>query len=417
MNILYISQFFYPETNAGAFRAYENSYCWQKNNNNITVITTFPNYPKGKIYKGYSNKFIFKENIKGINVIRVKSIIKKNTRKINRLILYLSFLFFTVLNTLMGNIDTKQYDIVIGSSGPIFVSIYAYVISKIRRIPFILELRDITFIQMLGTFSSKGSYYYKTIKKLELFMCSKATRIIVTTNSFKEILISHGIERKKIDVIPNGVFVGKDLLNGNKDKKIKVNDNEIIFCYAGTFGISQDLIQMIDFFRNLDLNNKKLYLIGDGAEKQKILSYIKKHNLDNIIVLDSMPKEQLTYFYKQVDICIIKLKNTKEFSNFIPSKVFDIMYNAKPILYLGPKGEITDIIDKSNCGFYYCNYSQIENANDFSRYIKGYSDIKQFKIELSYKGKRGYEYCIKNYDREKLAKKYLAILEKLIEER
>ncbi len=414
LNILYVSQFFYPEITAGAFRAYENSYYWTKEDHNVSLLTTYPNYPKGKIFDGYKNKLIDNENIDGINVIRVKSIIRKNTNKINRLILYISFLVYSFLNTLLGKIKIKQYDIIIGSSGPIFAPIYGYVISKLFRIPFVLELRDITFIQMLGTFSDSKSFYYKTIKWLELFLCKKASLVVVTTESFKNILNNYGINEEKIHVIPNGVSL--NLKKQNKNLKEKVDTKELVFCYAGTFGISQDLIELIRFFNGIKIEGKKLYLIGDGAEKDKIIKYVSNNKLEDVIILDPMPKHKLEEFYKNVDICCVKLKNTKEFSNFIPSKIFDIMKNKKPVLYLGPKGEVTNIIEKSNCGFYY-NDNVLGEAKKFEQFIDKVEDKKQFKIKLKKLGNNGYNYCIENHDRKKLAKKYLTLLEELVYER
>ncbi len=413
MNILYVSQFFYPELNAGAYRAYEQSYYWKKEGHHITVITTYPNYPRGTIYKGYHNKIYTREKINGIDVHRVKSIIRKNTNKKNRLVLYISFVFFAFLNTIIGNIKVKNNDVIIGTSGPIFTPVYAHIISRIKGIPFVLELRDITYIQLLGT-QEKRTIYYTILKKIEIYLCTKASQIIVTTEKFKQLLIEHGVLAEKINVLPNGVIINKDIFTTSKNKKINKTKNEIKFCYAGTFGISQDLTALVAYFDALELPNKKLYLIGDGAEKQKIYTYIQKNKIENVKVLDPMAQEELHAFYKEVDICVVKLKNSPQFSSFIPSKLFDIMNHQKPVLYLGPKGEVTDIIDKSQCGIYYHYESQNKNAIAFSNYIKSYKSTAALKLALSKMGQNGQIYCNHHHDREKIAKEYLNILNKII---
>ncbi|PAB58275.1 glycosyltransferase family 4 protein [Anaeromicrobium sediminis] len=401
MNILYVSQFFYPEITAGAFRVYETCKLWSENNN-VTVVTTYPNYPKGKIYKGYKNHLFSKEEVDGVNVYRIKSIIRANTNKINRIILYLSFLISAFLNTFIGNIQMKDYDVVVGTSGPVFAPLFAYYMAKKNKIPFVLELRDITFIQMLGTFSSKNSMYFKMIKALEMYLCKRADHIVVTTKSFKEILIEEGMDENEIDVVENGILIN----NINHEERSK--DNILKFCYAGTVGISQDIKGMIDFFEEMKIENKEVYIIGHGAEWESIENYIKDKEISYIKLLGSMDKSKVEEYYQICDMGIVKLKDSNEFANFIPSKLFHIMANKRPVLYLGPKGEVTDMIQNNDLGLHFKNGLELE------KYIKKFESIEELKNSLEQMGNNAREYTIENYDREELTAQYMNTLKKVV---
>ncbi len=78
MKILFISDNFPPEVNAPATRTVEHCREWVRNGDQVTVITCFPNFPQGKVYEGYKNRLFQKENIDGIDVIRVWSYISAN---------------------------------------------------------------------------------------------------------------------------------------------------------------------------------------------------------------------------------------------------------------------------------------------------------------------------------------------------
>lgn len=424
MKILYVSQFFYPEITAAAYRAYDNSIIWKENSVDLTVFTTNPNYPKGAIYDGYLNKLINEDEIDGIRVIRSKVSAKKNSRKLSRGLISLSFMFYGIINGLFNQKKIGQdYDLILGTSGSVFAAFTAYILSKLYGVPFILEIRDITYIQMLATLSNKKSTLYNVIRKLELFLCKKSKKIIVVTEGFKSQLIDDGIDQGKIEVIYNGIKTNKESIKeiDKEDKSYYLSNynfnldlSKLTFCYAGTLGISQDIVSLIDFYEKLKIKNKRLILIGEGAEKEKISNYIMENHLDDIVLIDSVSKDRLSDIYSMIDICLVKLKYNEYFSKTMPSKVFDIMYNRKPILYLGPEGEVSSLIESSQCGLACCYNENRKNAEKFFEFNSHYNNMGDLREKLLQFGNNGYAYVIKNYDRRELARKYKNIICELL---
>ncbi|EOU1878366.1 glycosyltransferase family 4 protein [Clostridium perfringens] len=405
MKLLYISQFFKPERVAASFRAYDNAKIWSENGDDITVFTGYPNFPTGKLFDGYKIKLLEKEVVDRINVIRSKIIVKKNTSKLNRILNSLSFLFFGVFNILFNSKKIgKNYDAVLGTSGTILAPIIAYIYSIKNKVPFILELRDITYIQILAVYGGKKNILYKLIKFIELYLCKKAKKVIVVTAGFKEELIKDGIEEKKIFIIYNGINI-----DDIKCKDKFLEKDKLVFNYMGNIGASQNLIKVIDVFNNLELNNKdkEMYIIGDGAYKEKIKEYIKLKNIGNIYIKDGMNSSELEKYYEISDFSIVSLNNNEFFKNTIPSKIFQIMGRGGCVLFFGPAGETSNILKKVSDKF-------IFNEKDTNLISNKLNDILNYEIKIySYLekvGKRGRMMVEEEFDRKKLCEKYKEII-------
>jgi glycosyltransferase involved in cell wall biosynthesis len=399
LKILYFTQFYYPENIAASFRATEHSKVWKKDGNEVTIFTTYPNYPTGKILNGYKNKLLSIEKIDEVKVIRSKIIAKSNKSFFSRLQNALSYFFFGIFNIIFNLKKIgKDFDIILGTSGSIFNGILAWIFSVLHNVPFIFEIRDITYIQMLAV-KQKNSIFIKSMKKLELFLCKKSKKVIVVTEGFKEVLISEGIEKKKIFVITNGVDVSR---------KVKLEKLEkLVISYFGTLGISQNISQIIgyiDFLKN-SIEKLECLIIGEGAEKERIKENIKAKKY--IKILDGMPLNKLEKYYKITLLSIVTLKNSENFKYTIPSKLFQIMGRGIAVLYIGPEGEASNIIKKYNCGI-----SLTQDIYKNIKILEEFFSEANWKEKLVVMGENGRKAIIERYSREKLAKEYITILNK-----
>ena len=187
MNILYFSQFYAPEAIAPAFRAVDNSRLWAEAGHNVTVFTGYPNYPTGKIFDGYDPKLLSEEEINGVRVLRSKLIAVPNTSIVNRLKNALSYYVYGRVNEIFHSRKIgKEYDVVLGTSGIIFNALLAYKFAKAHKIPFVFEIRDITYVQMQATGKDAGSKSVKGMKWLELMLCRKANKVVVVTTDLRK---------------------------------------------------------------------------------------------------------------------------------------------------------------------------------------------------------------------------------------
>ena len=169
MKILFITDNFPPETNAPATRTFEHCKEWIEKGAEVTIITCAPNFPHGQVYKGYKNKFYQKENIEGIEVIRVWSYMSSNAGFTKRVLDYVSFSV-----TSFGVGLFQKTDVIIATSPQFFTTWSACALSFFKRKPWIFELRDIwpESIRTVGAME-KESKIVALLEKVELFLYRK----------------------------------------------------------------------------------------------------------------------------------------------------------------------------------------------------------------------------------------------------
>tara|TARA_Y200000002_G_scaffold120137_1_gene98477 strand:- start:1092 stop:2297 length:1206 start_codon:yes stop_codon:yes gene_type:complete len=378
MRILFLTDNFPPETNAPATRTYEHCKKWVKMGYQVTVITCFPNFPKGKVFEGYTNKLYQKENIDGINVVRVWSYITENNGFFKRIIDYVSYAFTSFIFGLF-----IKKDLIIATSPQFFTALSGRMLSLFKRIPWVMEVRDLwpDSIAAVGSMN-KNSKVFKILKKIENHLYKTASKIIVVTDSFKNYLINeHKILPEKIGVFKNGIII-------NNLNKPKLNDvialkeslgleNKIVISYIGTHGLAHGLKFILDSISKISNQNLHFLFIGDGAEKQKLIKYSKTLDSKNFTFLKSVTKSEIPLYIDISDYSLVNLKKSDDFKNVIPSKIFENIAMYKPIL-LGVEGESKKLINDYRVGVCF----EPENEKSFLNALDDIQglDIVSFKL-------------------------------------
>ena len=348
MQILFISQYYYPEIGAASERITGFARYLKKYNYDVTVITGFPNYPFGKIYKGYKKTLFAREEKDGANIWRLWLYTSEKNNIISRLLNYISFM----ISSFIAGLFVKNIDIVIATSGPIFVGLSGYLISAIKRKPFILDVRDIWPERIYAGTNIKRNLFLKVLEKLEAFLYKKAHKIIAVTEGVKNNIISKKVKEKKVKVITNGVdpemFYAKQ-----KNEKLLKNlglYNKFIIIYAGTLGLLQDLDLILNAAEKLNEKKEIVFLIlGRGARLEYFLSKINEKGLSNVKVLPPKPPEELVDYINLSDIGINT--NTSHHHNrmAIPVKMFIYLACGKPVVFAN-EGEVYSIINDNKVG-------------------------------------------------------------------
>lgn len=390
MNIIYISQHFPPEIGAAQGRAYEMSKNLVELGHEVSMLTTFPNHKK--IYKLFK-----KEIMDGIKVYRSFRIRDTKKSAFRRLANYFSFMVTSIIT----GIFLKKPDIVYASTPQLFLGVSGYVLSRIHRTKFVLEIRDlwVDFAEILGQIKNKKLLYLA--KRLERFLIKKADLLVVVTNGYKQRLIDLGYPSEKIVVITNGV--DPDTLPNRKRNRnsLQIQEdikNQFVILYAGNIGAAQGLDLIIDVAVELKKTNLPFLfiLIGDGVAKETLISKAHQHSLDNIIFLDSMTKEELLSYYDIADLGLVILKNHPLFSITIPSKLFDYMAVNTPIL-IGVDGEARKIVEEHQIGYFF----QPGNKEALIAVLK---EAYKEKENLDEMRKRLYPTMEKHFNRKTLAR-------------
>ncbi len=398
LKILFLTDNFPPEVNAPATRTYEHCKEWVKEGIDVTVITGFPNFPIGKVFNGYKNKLYQKEVFDGIKVIRVWTYITANKGFLKRT---LDFLSFAVSSFIAGLF--VEADLIIATSPQFFTTWSAFFLSKLKRKPWIFELRDLWPESIIAVGAIKNKKIIKILEKIEIFLYKDAYKVISVTESFKKNLISRGISEEKVFVIPNGVNLSlfspmekdKSLL-----KALKL-ENKFVFGYIGTHGLAHGLDFILRSIPDIKDNDIHFLFIGEGAEKENLIRLAKSLNLKNVTFLDSVNKKDVPRYLSIVDVSLVPLKKNNTFKTVIPSKIFESCAMQKPIL-LGVEGEAKELIERYKCGIAY----EPENKEDF---IKKLFKLKNDKV-LYRDLQKGCKKLALDFDRKKLAKEMLKVV-------
>ena len=401
MHILFITDNFPPEVNAPASRTFEHCREWVRAGHQLTIITCAPNFPAGKVFNGYKNKLWQTEEIDGIHVVRVWSYITANSGFIKRILDYISFMPPAVL----ASFFVRKPDLVIGTSPQFFTVCAAYLVSRIKRIPFVFELRDIWPESIKAVGAMNDSIVIKLLEKIELFLYRKAELIISVTHTFKKTLIGRGVDAEKIKVITNGVDISR-FSKADKDISLVSQfelQGKFVAGYVGTHGMAHHLETILEAALIAQENNDdiKFLLLGNGARKQELVELAKKMGLTNMIFIDSVPKDDVARYWSLLDVSIIHLKKIDLFASVIPSKLFECMAMGIPVLH-GVMGESAEIVESNQMGFVF------EPENEQQLYellikLKENADIYQRLQKQAIKAS-------KKYDRSVLANQFLKLL-------
>jgi glycosyltransferase involved in cell wall biosynthesis len=404
MHILFLTDNFPPEVNAPASRTFEHCREWVKAGRKVTVITCAPNFPKGKVFDGYRNRLWQSEEMAGIRVIRVWSYITANEGFVRRILDYQSFMVSATLASLF----VRGVDVVIGTSPQFFTACAAYVVSRLKRIPFVFELRDLWPESIKAVGAMKESAAIRALERLELFLYRKAARIVTVTHSFKQTLIRRGVDGDKIAVVTNGVDISRFTPRPRDAALVKELELEDKFVagYVGTHGMAHALETLLEAAETLrkrpDGDAYRILLLGHGARKAALIEQAQRMGLDNVIFLDSVPKEEVARYWSLLDVSIIHLRKTELFTTVIPSKLFECMGMGIPVLH-GVAGESADIVRREGVGEVFEPENASQLVEELVRMRSDRSAFEQYKANcLNAAGK---------YDRSALALEMLRVIE------
>lgn len=349
MHILFLSDNFPPETNAPATRLHEHAREWVRAGHRVTVVTCAPNFPEGRLLAGYRNELVRRETIDGIEVVRVKTYIARNSGFGKRTLDYLSFL----VSGTIGALFVERPDVVVSTSPQFFAGLAGWVVSFLRRKPFVFEVRDLWPASIAAVGAMRRGFVLKTLERLELFLYARADSIVVVTEAFQRDLVSRGVDPDKITVITNGVDLSTyapTLRDPRAAERLGVK-GKFVVGYLGTHGMAHALDNVLDAAERLrGQDDVRFLFVGAGAARDGLVEAARRRGLTNVIFHPSQPKDAMPSVWSVCDVALVHLKNSPVFETVIPSKVFEAMGMGVPVLLCAPTGEISSIVERTSCG-------------------------------------------------------------------
>ena len=402
MHILFLTDNFAPETNAPASRTQEHTKRWVAAGHRVTVVTTAPNFPAGKIFEGYRNRMWQREWIDGVEVIRLWTYISANEGFLRRTLDYVSFMVSAILATPF----LPRPDVIVSTSPQFFTPCAAYVVSRLKRRPWVFELRDLWPDSIVAVGAMNETTLIRALRKLEYFLYRKATRIVSVTQSFREILSKNGIDPGKIEVVPNGADL-EAYRPGERSEMLAEKfgcKGKFVAAYVGTIGLAHGLGTLLDAAEQLrERDDIAFVLVGAGAEEKALMAEAGRRGLDNVHFAGSVSKAEVREYWRFCDVALVLLRDSPLFRHVLPSKMFEAMSTERPII-LGVKGESEAVLKEANAGI----AIPPEDSRALAAAILQLATDREQRIAM---GKTGREFVTSRYNRDVLANRMLAVLE------
>ncbi|MEM8972466.1 MAG: glycosyltransferase family 4 protein [Pseudomonadota bacterium] len=401
MHILFLSHYYPPEVNAPASRTSEHCREWVAAGHRVTVLTCAPNHPAGQLYSGYRNRLFQREMMDGVEVIRVWTWIAANRGFLLRTLNYVSYM----IGATLALIRLKRPDIVVSTSPQFFCGLTGYIVKILRRVPWVLEVRDIWPESIVTVGAMKKGRLTLFLEWLERFAYRRANAIVALTDSFKSHIAERCGDPDKIFIIKNGVDLRlfNRVTAADEAKSTLGFENKFIAAYVGTHGMAHGLSSVLDAALLTADCSRILYLfVGDGAERQSLMKRAQELQLSNVRFLGQLPKADMPTIWSATDVSLIVLSRNELFRTVLPSKMFEAMAMACPIV-LGVEGEAEALLNEAQAGIAVTPEDALELATAVRRLADEPSTVQQF-------GENGLSFVTANFDRTKLAARYVEVL-------
>ena len=402
MRILFFSHYYAPEVNAPASRTSEHCRVWVKMGHDVTVVTCAPNHPGGNIYPGYKNRFYAAETVDGVKIIRLWTFIAANEGFARRILNYASYFAAVILALPL----LPKTDVIVTTSPQFFCGLVGYGVRLFKRRPWVLEIRDLWPESIVTVGAMRKGLAIRFLEGLERFAYRQADAIVSVTHSFVPHIAALCGDSGKIDIIRNGtdLQVFQRSTDGPRIKRELGLEGRFVAAYVGTHGMAHGLGTVLDAAALLRHDARIAFLmVGDGAERARLVAEKQARQLDNLLILGQRPKADMPGIWAATDASLIVLKRDDMFKKVLPSKMTEAMAMQCPIV-LGVEGEAAELLAEAQAGIAITP----ESAEELAAAVTRLADDPALAARL---GANGRQHVLAHFDRSTLAARYIGILE------
>ena len=439
MRILFFSHYYSPEGNAPATRVSALAERWAAAGHEVTVVTCAPNVPNGVVYEGYRNRKTV-ETLRGVKVVRVKTYIAANKGAVKRMLNFVSY-FFSALWTALC---LPKPDVAIATSPQIFCGYAGVWYKRLRRVPLVMEIRDIWPESMGAVGANIPRLAYWVLERIERAMYRSCVRLVTVGEGYRVRLVEKGVPEDKVSIVMNGTDLSV-YKPGPKNEDLLEKyglTGKFVVSYIGTVGMACGLEvvqEAAEIFINAEKqrggeaeNRKEIsatlplchsalknelcrsalrnemkgevvfVIVGDGAHRANLEEEAKKRGLTNVVFTGRQPKESMPDWINVSDASLVHLKKAELFTTVMPSKIFESAGCKKPII-MGVDGYAKKLVMDAQAGF----DMKPEDAESLVASVQRLVDDPDLCRQL---GENAYNNIAKIHNRDQQAEDYLAIL-------
>ena len=396
MNILFVTFYFPPEVGAPQRRIWEFAQKLKERGHRVKILTGFPNYPHGKLIAPYRRGLFLRENMDGLEVLRVFHFFGNRRGKWGRALAEGSFAVSASLAALLE----PALDIAVVES-PSLLSCWAGVLLKrMRESIFVMHVSDLIPNAAVAVAMLSPGRLTSALDRLANFFYGEANGLIAITESVGEQLRSKGVAASKICVIPNGVddryLVGESQCPENGKFRV---------VYAGTHGRAYNLRTVLEAARRLPMETFEFEFIGDGIDRPELEK--EAVSLPQVKFKGGLTVENMFERLRQCRAMVVPLADNPGLEATIPCKMIDAMAVCLPVVLAARKGELVDILRENRAGI----VVEPDNPEALAKAIQYLQANPEEAVEM---GRRGRTFVQKTRSRSLLVEKLEEMLHEIV---
>ncbi|WMI66624.1 WcaI family glycosyltransferase [Aestuariibaculum sp. YM273] len=338
---------YYPEDSAIGLYTTQKAEYLVRQGFDVTVITGFPYYPQWEIREDYKKKsYLLKEYINGVTVLRSKQYVPSNPTFSKRILHLISFTCGNFINLF----KVSKPDIII-SIVPFTTSVLLGWFLKLRyKSRLWVHIQDFEFDAAIdsGLLNGNTKRIFKSLLWVEKKLLNKAD--VVSTISYGMINKLNSKTNTTSYYLTNWIDVS--LFDDIQNRHPYLKSSKFKILYSGNIGAKQDWKFFIDFVNQLNnMDNIEVIVVGEGAEKGKIVEELKQFNF--VKHFNLVPFEELPVLLSSADVHVLFQKKDV-IDTVMPSKLLGMMASGKPSIVTGNiESEVATVLRESNGGYYF----------------------------------------------------------------
>ncbi|MCI0595845.1 MAG: glycosyltransferase family 4 protein [candidate division Zixibacteria bacterium] len=401
MNILFVTFYFPPEAGAPQRRISEYAAALTKRGHRVSVLTGFPNYPRGELIPPYRRRLYLRETLDGIEVLRVFHFLGNRQGKLGRALAEGSFALSASVAALLEAVP----DVVIVESPSLLSGWAGVLLKRMRGSAFVLHLSDLIPDMAVALGMLSPGPLANLLHRMAGWFYREADGIVVVTEGLKSALVQKGINPDKIWLIMNGV--DEDWLANGKGGHLSAAGGAFRVLYFGNHGAAQNLGMVLDAANLLKEEGIAFDFLGDGIEKPALMDKARQMDLSNVVFHSSVAQDKLSEKLAQTNVVVVPLVGKPEMGAAVPSKLIEAMAAGKPIV-LSARGEAAEFVRNAGAGW----VVEPDNPSELAGAIR---IIRKEPNEAAEKGKRGMAFVEQNCLRPVLAERLEGMLRDVVE--
>jgi glycosyltransferase involved in cell wall biosynthesis len=390
MRAIFLTQWFDPEP--GAICGLPLAKWLSRRGYAIKVLTGFPNYPGGNLYPGYRMRWRQREELEGVQVLRVPLIPSHDRSALGRVANYGSFALSAAT---IGALSIGKADVGYVYHPPATVGLPAMVLKGLRGIPFVYHIADMWPESVVESGMVGDGLSRKLVEGLLSSWCrlvyAQAEAITVLSPGFKHLLVERGVPAAKIHVIynwsddevfrplPRDPALADELGLGGRFNIV----------YAGNLGPFQGLETVIRAAARLkDVPAIQIVIVGTGQKEAELKALASAESPQNVRFVGRRQFWEMPKIYSLADVLLVHLKDLPFFQATIPSKTQVSLACGRPVL-MAVRGDAAEIVAGAQAGL----ACAPENEAELAETIRAFYRLSREEREAM--GARGREFYLK----------------------